>query len=213
MSEAAPYEPAKRAYHSIIRERQAEESRQHMLEAARRLFLERGYAGTTLDAIAEAAELSPKTITAAFGSKRGILAELLRPTTFGQRFQQLLQQVRSDPDPAQRIAFAAQMSRQAYEAFAPEFDLLRGAATVAPELADLARQIEERRRQSQAQLVDYLVEQGVLRPTLTVAEAVDELWALTGYDIYRMLVVERKWPAERYETWLAELLQLRLLAS
>jgi hypothetical protein len=83
----------------------------------------------------------------------------------------------------------------------------------APELADVARQIEARRRQNQARLVASLREQGVLRTGLSFEEATDVLWALTSYDLYRMLVVEQRWVPERYETWLAQLLVQHLLAS
>jgi AcrR family transcriptional regulator len=61
----------KRAYHSPIRQRQTEETRQKMLAASRTLFLQRGYAGTTTEAIAEEVGVSPRTVLAAFGSKRG----------------------------------------------------------------------------------------------------------------------------------------------
>jgi AcrR family transcriptional regulator len=184
-----------------------------MLEAARELLLTKGYAGTTVDAIAAVAEVSPKTVSAAFGSKRGILAELMSPAAFGDRVQQLLGQLRVASDPLQRVRLVAQMTRQIYESLAPEFDLLRGAGTVAPELADLARQIEARRRQNVARLVAYLEEQRVLRPAVAPEEAVDVLWALTSYDLYRMLVGEAGWTLDRYEVWLAELLRERLLTD
>jgi hypothetical protein len=84
---------------------------------------------------------------------------------------------------------------------------------VVPELADVARQIETRRRQNQVRLIASLREQGALRPGLSLEEATDVLWALTSYDLYRMLVVEQRWEPERYETWLAQLLVQHLLAS
>lgn len=201
----------RRPYHSRARQRQAEETRRRILEAARELLLTRGYAGTTLDAIAEVAEVSPKTVSADFGSKRGILAELMSPTAFGNRVQTLIGQLRATSDPLQRVRFVAQMTRQIYESLAPEFELLRGAGAVAPELAILARQIETRRRENVARLVGYLEERRVLRPDITPDEAVDILWALTSYDVYRMLVGQASWPLDRYEMWLAELLRERLL--
>jgi len=105
----------------------------------------------------------------------------------------------------------AQITRQAYEPSTSSLELLRTAAAVAPELADLARQIEARRRQNQARLIASLHEQGMLRHGLSFEEATDVLWALTSYDLYRMLVVEQGWPPERYETWLAQLLIQQML--
>jgi AcrR family transcriptional regulator len=203
----------KRPYHSRVRQRQAEETRQRILAATRELFASRGYAGTTLEAIAEIAEISPKTVAAVFGSKRGILAELINPNAFSLQVQQLLDELRATAEPSQRISLVAQITRQVYKPLVLEFELLRTAHAVAPELGDLAREIEMRRRQNQARLIAYLHEQGALRHGLSLEEATDVLWARKGYDLYRMLVVERGWEAVRYETWLAQLLIHHLLAS
>jgi hypothetical protein len=84
---------------------------------------------------------------------------------------------------------------------------------VAPELADLAQQVEARRHQNQARLIASLHEAGALRHDLEAEEALDVLWALTSYDLYRMLVVKQGWEPVRYELWLARLLSEHLLTS
>lgn len=164
-----------------------------------------------MEAIAEIAEVSPKTVSAVFGSKRAILAEVVNPDAFGPHVQRLIDELRATPEPSRRIALVAQITRQAYEPLVLELELLRTAHAVAPELADLARDIEMRRRQNQSRLVAYLNEHRMLRQGLPLEEATDVLWTLTSYDLYRMLVVERGWPPERYETWLAQLLTQHLL--
>ena len=203
----------KRPYHSRVRPRQAEETRRRILEAARELFESRGYAVTTLESIAEIADVSPKTIAAVFGSKGALLAEVINPEAFSTPVQQLIEEVRATEDPSRRLSLVAQISRRAYQQVASSLELLRTAGAVAPELADLAQQVEARRRQNQARLMASLREQGALRPDLSLEEATDVLWALTSYDLYRMLVVEQRWQPERYETWLAQLLVQHLLAS
>jgi AcrR family transcriptional regulator len=211
MTETPRSERPKRQYHSLARERQAEESRKRILDAARSLFLKKGYAGTTVDAIAESAGFSPKTVNAVFGSKIGVLTELLQPSAFGQRYQQLLERPQTDVDPVQRVTLTASIACQVYDALAPELDLLREAASFAPELMELARQVEARRRTNQGRLITYLFSRGVMRKGLQPEEATDELWALSSYDLYRLLVVERGWASESYETWLANVLRQRLL--
>jgi len=203
----------KRPYHSQVRQRQAEETRRRILLAARSLFERRGYAVTTLEAIAEKALVSPKTITAVFGSKLALLAEVINPEAFSPRVRQLIEELRALEDPSRQLSLVAQITRQAYEPLVTSLELLRTAGAVAPELADVTRQIEARRRQNQARLIASLREQGALRPGLSLEEATDVLWALTSYDLYRMLVVEQRWEPERYETWLAQLLVQHLLAS
>lgn len=204
---------AKRPYHSPARQRQAEETRHRMLEAARGLFVQLGYAGTTLDAIAQAADVSPKTVAAVFGSKRGILTALVHPNAFGARYQELIDRLRATPEPGRRVEVMAQLTRQVYETLTPEFELLRGASAVAVELAEIGLQVETRRRQYQTRFVAYLNEQGALRRGLSLEEATDELWTLTSYDLYRLLVRECGWPAQHYESWLTSVLVQRLLEA
>ncbi len=203
----------KRTYHSRMRQRQAEETRRRILAAARSQFEDCGYAVTTLEAIAEVAEVSPKTIAAVFGSKRALLAEVINPDAFSTPVQQLIEELRATEDSSRRLLLVARLTRQAYEPLASSLELLRTAGAVAPELANLAQQVEARRHQNQARLIASLHEAGALRHDLEAEEATDVLWALTSYDLYRMLVVEQRWEPERYETWLAQLLTQHLLAS
>jgi AcrR family transcriptional regulator len=203
----------KRTYHSRVRQRQAEETRQRILEAARSQFESYGYVATTLEAIAEVAEVSPKTIAAVFGSKRALLAEVINPDAFSTPVQQLIEELRATEDSSRRLLLVARLTRQAYEPLASSLELLRTAGAVAPELANLAQQVEARRHQNQARLIASLQNAGALRHELSAEEATDVLWALTSYDLYRMLVVEQRWEPERYETWLAQLLTQHLLAS
>ena len=201
----------KRPYHSQVRQRQAEETRRYILAAARSLFESRGYAATTLEAIAEVALVSPKTIAAVFGSKSALLAEVINPEAFNTPVKLLIEELRTTEDPPHRLSLVAQITRQAYESLMSEMELLRTARAVSPELADLAQQVEKRRRENQARLIASLREQGVLHPDLSIDEATDRVWAVTSYDIYRMLVVEQHWEPARYETWLAQLLIQQLL--
>ncbi|HJT58876.1 MAG TPA: helix-turn-helix domain-containing protein [Ktedonobacteraceae bacterium] len=211
MENASVSQEGKRPYHSRLRQRQAEETHARILAAARELLTSRGYANTTLQMIAEAAEVSPKTVSAVFGSKHGILAELVNPSAFEAPVQHLLDQLRTSEEPLQRVQLVVLITRQVYESLASQLELLRTAGVVAPELADLARQVELRRRYNQGHLIAYLKDQGMLLDGLSTEEATDRLWALTSYDFYRMLVIERRWSSERYETWLTDLLIQQLL--
>jgi AcrR family transcriptional regulator len=213
MEQTSESDGKKRTYRSRVRQRQAEETRRRILEAARSQFEICGYAVTTIEAIAEIADVSPKTITAVFGSKRALLAEVINPDAFSPSTRQLIEELRATEDVSRKLSLVAQITHQAYEPMASSLELMRTARAVAPELADVERQIEARRRQNQARLITSLREQGALRPGLSLEEATDVLWALTSYDLYRMLVVEQRWEPEHYETWLAQLLAQHLLVS
>ncbi|HEX4713817.1 MAG TPA: helix-turn-helix domain-containing protein, partial [Ktedonobacteraceae bacterium] len=146
----------KRPYHSQTRQRQAEETRRRILAATRELFASRGYTDITLEAIAGVAEVSPKTISAVFGSKRAILAAVVNSGALTPHVQQLLDELRATLEPARQLSLVAQVTRQVYELLVLELDLLRVSSAIAPELTELAQQIEERRRQNQARLIARL---------------------------------------------------------
>lgn len=203
----------RRGYHSPMRQRQAEETRQRMLTAARALIARRGYAGTTVEAIAEEANVSPKTVVAAFGSKRGILAEVVNPVAFGNPYQDMLARLRAESDPYRRVALVAHLTRHVYDTLSTELDLLRGIEIIAPEMAEIVQSVEQRRWSHQERLIVFLQERGVLRAGLTQAAATDELWALTSFDVYRMLVLQRGWLQDSYEAWLTQTLTEQLLIA
>ena len=213
MTEHSSIRQSRRPYHSPARQRQAEATRQQILTAARSLFAEHGYAGTTIEAIAEAAGISPKTVVAGFSSKRGVLLQVLDPAGIGSSHAEVLARLRAASDPRMRLALVARLTRDVYAESASELELLRGAGAVAPELAELSAAVEQRRHQQQAQLIELLRLQGALRADRTDAEATDEVWALTSFDLYRLLVLQSRWPPERYESWLNEVLVERVLAQ
>lgn len=203
----------RRPYHSPARQRQAEQTRARILASAREAFRSAGYAATTMDAIASAARVSGKTVEAAFGSKRAILAALVDPLAAAGPPQDLVARLRETGDPRHRLRLVAELTARVYQASAPEFELMRDAVAVAPEIAAVARQVGSRRRDNQVRLVSWLHERDLLRADLQPGAATDIVWALTSYDLYRALVTERSWPADRYQAWLAETLASQLLAS
>src|SRR5581483_4465821 len=59
-----------------------------------------------------------------------------------------------------------------------------------------------RRLKGQKPVVHGWAASGILRQGLKESDALDILWSLTGPDHYRLIVTERRWPAEKYEAWL-----------
>ncbi len=200
-----------RPYQSVTRERQAEETKQRIVAAARKLLKSMGYSGMTIEAIANKAEVSVPTVYAVFGSKTGILAELMDEATFGPEYEQLVRQALETEDPRKRLRLAAGIARQIHDAASSTFDLMRGAGVVAPELAELEKKRERHRYDAQQGMIDFLSQAGRLRPGVNNQVARDILWALTGRELYRALVRERGWTSQKYEDWLGETLVASLL--
>lgn len=201
----------RQAYRSPLRERQAGETRGRIVDAARKLLETAGYAGMTIEVIARRADVSTQTVYAVFGSKTGILRELLNQVTFGTDYEDAVRQTMGEPDPELRLRRAAGIARKIHDAQAATFDLLRGAGVVAPELARLEEERECLRYERQEQMIASLRAAGRLLPKLSTRSARDIFWTLTGGDIYRMLVRDRGWSSQKYQDWLADTLVRSLL--
>lgn len=165
----------------------------------------------TIEAIAQRAEVSAQSVYAIFRSKTGILTELLDQSTFGNEYEEAVRQTLSAKDPQTRLRLAARIARQIHEPLSAAFDLLRGAGVVAPELAELEQQRESLRYERQERMIISLRDAGTLRQELEYSTARDIFWMLTGRDVYRMLVRERRWSPQKYQDWLADTLVRCLL--
>lgn len=201
----------RRTYNSVVRQRQADDTRRRIVEAAGRLLQSEGYAGMTIDAIAQNAGVSGPSVYAIFKSKTGILAELLNRSTFGAAYEDAVRRALNASKPETRLRLAAGIARQIHDAQAAAFDLLRGAGVVAPELAQLEQQRERMRYERQERMIISLRDGGRLRTDLDERTARDIFWTLTGRDVYRMLVGERRWSSQKYQNWLARTLVDSLL--
>jgi len=201
----------KRPYKSLVRQRQAGDTRLRIVEATRQLLQSEGYAGMTIEAIAQRAEVSAQSVYSIFKSKTGILTELLDQSTFGADYEDAVRRALSESHPEARLRLAAPIARQIHDAQSAAFDLLRGAGVVAPELAKLEQQRERLRYERQERMIMSLRDAGRLRPELNYATARDIFWMLTGRDVYRMLVRERGWSSQKYQDWLADTLVRSLL--
>ncbi|HKS72148.1 MAG TPA: TetR/AcrR family transcriptional regulator [Terriglobales bacterium] len=167
----------------------------------------------TIGAVAEKADVSVPTVYAVFQSKAGILRALLDESMFGSDYEQIVRYAQSATDSETRLRRAAAVARQIRSAQSAAFELMRGAGVVAPELAKLERERERMRYEKEKSVITSLQDAGTLRPDLNPQKARDIFWMLTGGDVYRMLVGERRWSPEQYQSWLADALVRLLLAG
>jgi AcrR family transcriptional regulator len=170
-----------------------------------------GFSAMTIEAIAKRTQVSVPTVYATFESKTGILAALLDQSMFGPDYDEVVRQAQSAIDPETRLRLSAAVARQIRGSQSAAFDLLRGAGVVAPELAKLQRDRENLRYDRVGSLITFLQKSGRLRPGLSHRRARDIFWMLTGGDVYRMLVRERRWSSHKYQQWLADALVELLL--
>jgi TetR/AcrR family transcriptional regulator, regulator of autoinduction and epiphytic fitness len=194
-------------------------ARRAVIDAARNLFLKRGYGATTIDAISAGSDVPPATVYRLFSSKRGILKALLDVSIVGDDDQVPMaerphvQSLLADPDPKNTVANFVNVAAEVNTRTAAIYRILTSAAASDGDAATLLDELTRQRQQGQGLVARALARRRALRPALGERDAGDIIHALVSPEVYRLLVVDRGWPPERYKTWLTETLVSQLLAA
>lgn len=199
-----------RPYASRLRSEQAAETRRKIAAAARRLFVRNGFAGTTIEQIAESAGVAAPTVYATYGSKRAILLALFEEAFAKEGLQADLA---ADADPRRQLRLIVEFDVRLFTESADLMEALRGAGRADRALDRIRIEGETRRRSGLAAVVRSWHDRGALREGLSEEEAVDVMWAMSSDLLYSLFVRGNRWPAERYLDWLAATLQAMILAT
>ena len=212
--------PARRPYRSTLREDQARATRRAVVSAARDLFVELGWSGTTIDAVAARAGVSRKTVFTSVGGKASLLKLALDWALVGDdepvplQERQVIAELEQQTDPHALVAQWARFVAELEERAAPLAAVLVVAADADPEAATV-HAVSERNRLGGAELfVSRLAALGGLRSGLTTQRAVAAALVLMDPSIHRTLVSEHGWTRGEYADWIersavAELLEGR----
>ena len=206
-----------RAYVSPRRRAQAAETRRAILEAARRLFEQDGYASTSVPSIAAEADVAVKTVYLAFATKAGLLRAVWEARLGGDEEhipvleRSWFREVTAERDPVRKLRLVAAQSRRVKSGSGMLLEVVRNAAMTDPEIATLWRDIETKLLRVQRAIVDQLDETKSLAAGLTARAAADVLWTLNHPTVWHLLVRERRWTPTQYETWLHDAFCLHLL--
>jgi TetR/AcrR family transcriptional regulator, regulator of autoinduction and epiphytic fitness len=210
-----PRSVKRRSYDSPKRQEQARATRRSILDAARDLFLDRGYAATTIQTIADEAGVAVQTVYAVFGNKRELLNQLVdvavagddEPVPLADRFE--LQSIEEEPDQRRRVVMHAHLMRQILERAGPLGAVARQATVVDPEFAVLWDGQMRVRRVGLGSAARSIAGRDGLRVDLDTAG--DVLWAVSGPEAYEMFIRDLGWSYERYEEWLRDVVERMLL--
>jgi AcrR family transcriptional regulator len=207
-------QPVKRAYSSSLRQQQAAQTRERILDSAGELFLSAGYPATTIRQIAEGAGVAVDTVYATFGTKVRVLTALIDRNLAPAGQASVLDRpearaVRDEPDQRRQVRLFAEDMARLSERVRPVFEMLRVAAAVEPDVAPVYREMEEQRARNMRHAVEWIAARGPLR--VPVDHAVDVLWALVSPDVARLLCDLRGWSASDYADWLDDSLTCLLL--
>jgi AcrR family transcriptional regulator len=199
------------------RAEQTQANRERMRAAARKLFVARGYAATSMQAIADEAGMAVQTLYFTFKTKRALLAELLDVALAGddepvpnlERPQ--VRAVLDNPDPAAQLREQARLAREVYERVAPVLQVIAHAAAADPDIHELWHTNNAQRVAVMEQLTTTLAAKTPLREGVDVAMATDITLALLSPELYHLLTTHRGWPPARWEEWTADALVTQLL--
>ncbi len=205
---AQPSAATTRRYDSPVRRERALETERRILAAASTAFAETGYVGTSLEAIANAAGVNPRTVYKVFGTKVGLLSRLVDVSMVGD--QEAVPVVERPwaldafeaPTGAERVGAFAAATRRIMESAGAVFRTAAQAAVADPEAAALWRVGQDLRQRDAAAFVAALHEVGQLRADRTPDEATETVWLLASPESYLQLADGLGWSLDQYERWL-----------
>lgn len=200
----------KRRYDATTRRAAAEQTRLSILESARRLFLEQGYAATTMPAIARSAEVALDTVYAAVGTKSALFRLLVETALSGRgeaipaEERDYVQAIRAEPDAARKLRIYANALAEIQPRLAPLFQVLQTAAPLDPDLGALWQGISNRRASNMRLLAKNLIATGRVRLELNESVVADVLWTMNSPEFYLLLVGQRGWSPQEFASWLTD---------
>ncbi|MFC6011111.1 TetR/AcrR family transcriptional regulator [Nocardia lasii] len=199
----------KRRYSTTLRTQQTALTRARVIDAARELFLEHGYIGTTVAAISRSAEVSVQTIYNTVGNKPALLKTVYDTMLAGDDEpipmidRPEFRAMHAAETATECLAHYTAIGRMLAHRVLPLVSMaLSQAATGDPDLRAFTDTIENERNFGANHLAAHLDRHFGLRPGLTVAEAADTLWALTAPELADRLINRRGWSWDKYQHWL-----------
>jgi AcrR family transcriptional regulator len=209
----------RRAYRSPSRQRRARETRRGILVAATALFLARGYAATTIPAIADAAGVAVATVELAFASKPRLLKAAIDVAIAGddQPVPMLEREwaahALASTTVAELLAVVGGVVRESMIRSAGLVSAAFDVAATDPGMRAVADELGRQRGITVAWIVDTVATRSPLRPGLPREIAIDTVWLLMDPVVFQRLTQERGWTPEQYEQWFTDSVARLLLAD
>jgi AcrR family transcriptional regulator len=207
-----------RSYDATRRRERAEEerraTRRRVVEAARELFVTRGYVATTVADIAKEAGVALQSVYNAGKSKAALMHLVVDLAVAGDDEDVLLADrpaftaVAEQPTAERQVEAIAGLIAETMQRLAPVWVAYREAAAIDPTGAANLESAHRRRSETFAALID-MVDPDRLR--LPAQEATDTAWAIGSIDVYLLLRSIRGWSHEQYAEWLRRTLVHQLV--
>jgi AcrR family transcriptional regulator len=199
------------------RAQQARATRRRIIDQAAKLFIEQGYAATTLDQIATASGVAVQTVYFHFRNKATVLKEAVDLAAVGDdepvpmMDRAWARRVRNEPDGQRALAIFLRYGRAVFERIAPIMKIVRDAAGSDPEMAAQWQTNREQTHTAYRAVVQWLADKDALRPELTVNRATDIVFCLVSIEVYHLFTAERGWTPAQWERWTKDTLTATIL--
>ncbi len=187
--------PVKRPYDTTTRQARSAQTRQRIIDTARRLIIDHGYRATTIAAIATEAGVHVDTVYSLVGRKPTLLTEIIEQALSGTDHavpaeeRDFVTAIRAEPDPAAKLALYAHAIRQTHARLAPIFVALADVSATDPDARAVWQAISHRRAANMTTFVRELRAAGGLRAGLSIADAADTVWVTNSPEVYVLLTV------------------------
>ena len=191
-------------------------TRRRMVGAAYRLFCEKGYVATTMEAIAREADVAVPTLYFTFRTKGAILSEALGAAVMGldepvgPEDAPWYRAFEAEPDPRRALKILVENVALILSRVAPLTTAIHGAAND-PEVVVVRELSGQRQRDGYRDMVRQLARKGGLRQGLSVARATDILFVLLSADLFEALASGRGWSFAECKRWLVDVVSQQLL--
>ena len=207
----------KRSYDASGRREQARARRRAVVVAAEALFERDGFRSTTIAAVAERAGVSAESIYKGFGTKAALAKAVFdfviagddEPVPVWRRSE--ADAIRAEPDIRRKIMLYSRGLAARQQRSAKVQILIRDGGHTDQTLAALWQQLLAERLTGMTMLGRHLIESGQLREGIELDEVRDVLWTYTAVELYELLVVERRWPLDRYADWIGQAITAALV--
>jgi AcrR family transcriptional regulator len=208
VSESKP----KRRYDNTLRQAQARATAGLVVDAATELFVEKGYAATSIEGIAELAGVPIATVYRLLGSKAVMLREVLGTAISDEPAFEVPSSPSGPAEADDVLEALARFTRDLHAANGHLYGVLRSATGADADAAALLARTDARREEAFTAVGEALAERGALADDLDVGGVADVLHALLSAEVHRLLTRERGWTDDQYESWLVDTLRNQLLA-
>ena len=194
------------------RRQRAQATRLRITKAAGLLFCERGYAGTTMTDIADAAGVAVQTVYFVFHTKSDVLSSTYDLAVLGEgdpappQAQEWYRQAVAEPTVAAAVRAVVGGAGEIVRRVAPLDLAVRAAAASDPDAARFLALNERLRVEGYREMVDVLSTKSPLRAGLSAERATDLLFLLVSPAAYRTLVADRGWTHDEWVAWSSEAL-------